>query len=484
MNRFVKDNRGQITVFLCLLVGVLLGLILFSIRVANLKIAESQFAMCTKSTVSGALSRYNQYLFEQYHILAFDRMAHGEGEGAMEEEMLADLEENLSNSVFDPVDVKEVAVTNYKSLTEQDCTYFKEQIQEYLLYAAVDYGLESLLGKTDGQNGEISEDIWNDMDQAAGDPSQNSIAFDVEFTDETSEQADPREFTKKLTQDGIMSLVVPKSIEYSEKLLATDNLPSKTAGIHSEDTDVDKKFDNMLELKSNLAREAGWKEALLSAGAGPIYARLCFNCATNYTKNSETVLHFEEEYLIAGKTNDRKNLQSVVLRISLLRFPVNFVFLLKDAEKVAELTAFSDVLMMTTGIPASILKYLLAGCWSYVESLADVKVLLNGNKIPFTKNAASWWTNLKKPEESLRNLREANGTETDDSTGLCYEDYLMILHAVEQKKIYYRMLDLMQENARLEDQTFWMQNAACGLGVDFSGSLNGKEINLHQVMQY
>ena len=155
-------------------------------------------------------------------------------------------------------------------------------------------------------------------------------------------------------------------------------------------------------------------------------------------------IEFEREYLIAGKSSDYDNLENVVHRIMAIRFPANFISLLGDSEKMALIDPVAEALFVATGVPASVYKYLIAGCWSYVESVADVRNLLKGKRVPFMKNSDTWITDLSSLETSIYNDTE------DTGEGLSYEDYLMILLAVNSDDMYVRMLDLMQINARQE----------------------------------
>ena len=71
-----------------------------------------------------------------------------------------------------------------------------------------------------------------------------------------------------------------------------------------------------------------------------------------------------------------------------------------------------------------------------------------GEKIPYTKNASNWYTDLR----SLA----GNGTAPDCENGMDYEDYLMILLAKEANKeiVYARMLDVIEKNLQMDMPTF------------------------------
>ena len=58
--------------------------------------------------------------------------------------------------------------------------------------------------------------------------------------------------------------------------------------------------------------------------------------------------------------------------------------------------------------------------------------------------------------------------EEDEGEGLSYEDYLLILLAMNMDSAYPRMLDIIQLNTRQFYPEFKMENAAVGLTVDVS----------------
>ena len=103
-----------------------------------------------------------------------------------------------------------------------------------------------------------------------------------------------------------------------------------------------------------------------------------------------------------------------------------------------------------TGTPAmmQVVKYLLLGCWAYGESLHEIKLILAGEKVPYVKNATNWYTDLK----SLT----AKGTVPTQTTGMDYENFLMILLIKEAGKevTYARMLDVIEKNLQVQMPSF------------------------------
>ena len=136
--------------------------------------------------------------------------------------------------------------------------------------------------------------------------------------------------------------------------------------------------------------------------------------------------------------------------------PVNYAYLLTDEKKKTQALTVAAGICTATGTEAliEIVKYLLLGCWAYGESLCEARELLEGNTIPYVKTSMDWMTDLRNPTVSKK--------EGKSKSGLTYEDMLMLLLAKKKKNsldcCYARMLDLIEQNMRQEDEQFCIKN--------------------------
>jgi hypothetical protein len=153
---------------------------------------------------------------------------------------------------------------------------------------------------------------------------------------------------------------------------------------------------------------------------------------------------------------------------------MDMAYLVTDTGKMATIKTLSvPIAAVTPFITEPVIRYLIAAGWSYVEAMAETRNLLAGNKIDFVKKSDGWITDLKNIGESIE------GSQNSKS-GLDYKDYLMLLMAMEGDSVYYRMLDVMDVNARQENENFRMSNGAIGLEADFSVSYLNQDISVHQ----
>ncbi|MDD6327971.1 MAG: DUF5702 domain-containing protein [Lachnospiraceae bacterium] len=461
------NNRGKITVFLCLMVCAVLLLAMTGLQVITFYGGQAKAAMCLKTATSHIKSNYNRYIFDHYHILLFDKACGGKGEAGIEEILFNNLQENLGTFAS----VQELSVNQYNMLTENDCRALREQIADYIKYAAIEYGTDQILEMTGGEDGALSEDLLT--------PSEEETETTAETGIDCEDVEDPRGLTAYMEGDLLMAAIVPEELKISEYYMQDDEGWSVHQYGHMGDFfQINNRFNSLGVLSNDLVTYGGWSDQLLQAGTEIAYAADVFNCATEQTINDTSVLVCELEYLVSGLPCDAYNLESAIHRILGIRLPVNYAFLMTDPEKKAVVMEVAAPLSALTLVPLPIMKRLIAGCWAYVEAITEVRCLLNGNRMSFTKNSENWITDLHNLGEDMF----CDGSS--DDKGLSYKDYLLILLAIQPDTTVYRMVDIIQLNARQENDNFWMDNAAVGFSVDVKIQYDGREIWLREEAKY
>ena len=453
------NNKGQITIFLSLIMSVLIFLGFFAVKICKYYNARSRAAQVVNSAISDVKSEFNSYIYEHYHILLFDKTDYGKGEAAVEEFLYENIKNNLSD------DQKEifVAITDFDLISDNNYEALKSQINDYSAYAALENSADTILSKTNGKEAALDKNLEANMDADINDTSSdsdNEVKSDNNHLGDDND--DPRDFTKTMGKKGILLFVVPNDMEISNEIIDLSECPTmgriNLAGFYN----MNDKFDSYSRLKSDLKQNTSWNNELINAGCGLAYAREVFNCAVNQNVNEDTVFKFEMEYLICGRASDYMNLKSTVKRIISIRFSIDFAYLLTDTSKMSRVKSIAYSLSFATAIPEPVLKYLIAGCWAYVEAVSDTRELLKGNKVEFKKTGENWKTDIDNLEKSFM----SDSSEQDD--GMIYEDYLLILMAVNMDEVYPRMLDIIQLNTRQFYPSFKISNAAVGLTVDAS----------------
>lgn len=471
-------NEGKVTVFLTLIISALLLIGVTAIKANEIYVAKAKTAMSVRTSMSNVKADYNSYIFEKYHILLFDKNYYGRGEAYLEELVKDSLQENLG----DEYEVDEVVSKNHTLIIDNECEEFKRQINEYFVYAQIENVADIIVDKTSGKDGGFIEDPESLIrksdseteeerpgNQTNGQPGDNSASVKV---------SDPRDIFSNMTDLGLLNLLVPNDLEISSAKIDIGKVPSRQyTGLVADIFEVNNSFTSRRKLSSDLNSHNKWGQAVIDAGASISYANAVFNSAI-LTVNEETVFDFELEYIICGNDSDYLNLKETVNKITAIRMAINYSYLVGDASKMSQVSALSLPISLMTFIPEPFVKYLLAGCWAYAEALLDVRSLLHGKKVAFTKNAMTW-------KSDISNIMECfDETMKDDEKGMDYEDYLMILMAVDINDSYYRMLDVMELNAKQSEPEFEIENASVGFEIDATVTFRGVEFSVSESSKY
>lgn len=480
----MKD-RGYVTIFVTLLISVLLLVVTVVLYVSKQSCAETKASTSLCSANSSELARFNRMIFDRYHILLFDKNHGGQGEGAVEQ----DIEEALEYDLGNDFSIDSVELSGTVGIVDYNCYEFKRQINENFLYDAIDYTVDKIMEKTEECDAPITEDTEQAINSDIAEE-QQEIQEELEAeeendsseTTEALEETDPRETLKTYTDAGLAILLFPADAELSGNAADLTTLPSygNTSSIFRN---VNTSFDNFDQMMLDSTLADGWSTSLVTEAEGIMYASKYFNCLTE-KKYDDTFFNLELEYLIGGDDTDGANFRHVVDRLLLLRFAMNFAYVVTDPDKLLVCEGVAAGLCVLMPMLQPVVKYLIAGCWAYIESIVDVYMLVNGNKVMFFKTDTTWRSSF----ESLADL-ETFAEDSDGEQGLDYKEYLMILLALEGDSIYYRMLDLMQLNVNnpgtdFYDPTFRMENAITAFGVNAEVSYEGTKFSLHEEAGY
>ena len=465
------DDRGYVTVFLTLILSVLLMLVAAVYQLVDLSCARGRSAAALRSAMSGVRADYDRYLFEQYHVLFLNQDQNGEGQGGLEERVQCRLEDNLGEEYV----VRDVILNGVVGVTDDNCAEFRRQVKDASLYLAADKGVDVLKEKVNGKDEVLSKE---DMDQ-----------LNMEKDKKTKKQKgdeDPRKYTKAVDLVGVAYWILPENVSFSDYTIDASTLPSEGKS-GKKALSVNAKFNSMTRLKTEAAQSGGWLESAEEETAGLGYAASCFNCLTDKVQE-DTEMNMELEYLIAGKSTDAENYKSVIDQITAIRTVCNFAYIIRDASKMARLSALAWSVTWYFPPAQPAVKYLLAAAWSYTEAVADAYRLVRGKKVPYMKTADTWLTDL----DGLTHLEDVMGDEEEEdkkgASGLDYEDYLLILLAPRMSTGYYRMLDIMQLNANKkaggEKEYFNLKNAITAFGITTEVEYEGQVIRVREELGY
>lgn len=154
------------------------------------------------------------------------------------------------------------------------------------------------------------------------------------------------------------------------------------------------------------------------------------------------------EYVLYGKGSDMENLKAVAKKLLLIREGVNFACLAADSGKRAQAEALAMAIASGFLIPpaSGAITAALLFCWSFAESILDVRELFAGGKVSLVKTGADWQISL----ENLPNLLDGlDSARKGCSDGMSYEDYLQVfLMAMNRNDKVMRALDMVELSVR------------------------------------
>lgn len=486
------NNSGKITVFLCLIMSSML-LVMLTVNkiIINLSVKEKS-VIAAKDAMSDIKAEYNTYIFEHYHILLFDKTCGGRGEAYLEEK----LNENMAENMGDKADVEQTVISAYELIYEDNCQPFRSQVNDYMKYAVIEYGADKISEQTKGADGTLSETLADDIKEQGdiskqdyvpegeagaykGGTSDDEADEKQDNTQETVIDADdPRDYTVKAARLGIVNIIKPMDMEISGAYINADSCISKKFnGVLFDSYEINAKFDDCDRMLDDMKSHESWSDKLSSSVFELNYAVSVFNCAVDTSVNPESVLKYELEYLACGKKTDAQNIETAVERIVLLRFPINYAYLVTDTAKMGRVKQIATPIALALRIPISVVKTLIAGCWAYVEAMADVRILMQGDKVPFEKTNSTWITDID-------NLGESIYSGSGNENGLSYQHYMMILLSMNMDKTYYRMLDLINVNAKCSDGEFDISNGVTAFTAEFIVSYGDKKYYIKETGGY
>ncbi len=475
-------KKGEITAFLSLVFVLTVSFVLGILEISIIQTSKSMSRLTVDRAVFSIFGEYNPKLFSDYHIFAIEGSY---GTGDFSEDRLTGRMRYYGTAGIE----QEIKGVQY--LTDLNGQAFREQVLQYMEER---YGLSIIRDFTgltsrwedqaiQGEDMEDKEksilDSVNDLMENAqfpeendsGDAGENAVpdSADTEIMlpegqADVEKLAEGGPFTciEKIEKSGILSVVMPEDMELSG------------LGINS-DTQVSSRNLN-----------TGRGTFPVRKGTDGPEERLLFNeyILNNFTsavpegdeieneENTDSMesgsetgrrsLAYEAEYILEGKSSDKENLEAFLMKLFLVRMALNYVYLLGDSEKQAEVSALAAAVTTVLLIPeaAEALKQLVLLAWAAGESIVDIRTLLAGKRAALVKSTDTW----QLPLSSLLTL--GSGTDqsegSDVSGGLAYKDYLrMFLFLENADDVNMRVLDRIEENIKTEYGMGWFRADQC-----------------------
>ena len=178
----------------------------------------------------------------------------------------------------------------------------------------------------------------------------------------------------------------------------------------------------------------------------------------DFSDNADKEFAYELEYIYAGFDTDKANLSATLTDILALRTGLNYTHILSDSEKMEQVSNLALTIAGRAGFPklSVLISFLIISVWSLAESVADIKALLNKEKVAFFKTKEDWRLGLDSLMSSPKSVLDDMDKK---ESGLDYESYIKyLLLMIESNSRDYRMMDMMQNNISGKEADFKMES--------------------------
>lgn len=461
MRLLSSEWKASVSVYCSLTFLVLLSLILLLMEGARKNGQRFAAEYAINVGMDSILAEYHREMYKQYNLLLIDT-AYGTQEPSLQKtasHLRKYVEKNLNGAPLYGLNQVAIVMENPAYLSDEKGKLFERLAIEERKEASGSAAVTDILfeeSRLDRYEEEKKE--WDKEREKAEKEIENASNQEV---------VNPAGGINTARGSGVLFLAVDNTETLSNASLNPEGLCSKRG----------------LQKGYGVRNEKFGKETIFDKQFFLSYLNTYFGAYQS--EKDESVLKYEREYLLCGKSGDLENLEGVASRILAVREAANVEFLMTDSVKKAEIEAMAMSIATAAAMPelTQAIAASITFAWAFAESVVDIRTLFSDGKVPLVKTAASWKTDL------LSALENACTNETNScEEGLKYEEYLTMFLEMEPEEILsMRALDLMEENIRKTQGNENFRLDGCMDSVEISVQIsdgNHEQIYLERVCEY
>lgn len=490
--------EGSISVFLAflfLLLTALTGVLLDSGRYFG---ASGYMSISAHAAGRSVFGEYNQELFREYHLFGYGGYD-GRGEEQWRQEFLKILARNVfsepthtSRGYSGMYGVQRVSaeLDSVTALSEQK--EFLRQAEAWLKTQAVQDVAEQLKIKIYPDKTENRQQILDSLDQTERMEKGEFSGSQEEVEEEKPGLQDraggnPLDFIKEFVKDGFLHMVC------SEEQLSEERIhPAQEddgAAERVTERDAEGLSGYFMRKKSGLTAGGILQKILREGGTGGnmdsvnvstdkgillLYATQCFG---NYVSEREASMRYEWEYIVGGQERDVDNLSCIVDRLLVIRTLMNYSYAHRNTDLLKKSMATAEAIVTVAQMPVlqKAVQEAILLILSLEESCVDIRALLQGRMVPFSKEKTGFKMEYeeiclagrslfqKKAEQYDRETAGVSSSVNRQGKGMKYEQYLLILMAaVPKETVFKRIRNLIQDDLQKRyNGTFELSRCIC-----------------------
>lgn len=454
----MQRMKASMTLYVSLSLLICMSLLFSLVELARVEAMAGGATMSALRAKESAFAQYNRVLWNEYGLLFFD------GGYGTEEFSIGNLEYQLekygmvegNKADMHSLLVSEVSIPWYSLATDNGGRDFLDQACDkiWLVRGASAISAESNnmeKAKTLKENGDKTEDkVSGSFTKLAYGEAKRQKMIDAEKKEAKEEDREPHLKQFQDSQD-------IKDFKKTSKQVKSSKTSGGMTAFVLGDIKVSNKSMNQPEslLKRNLNQGTGTDaETMTSFSTGyknilfSEYLNEYFSCYTAPKENRG--LDYELEYVLSGKNSDSKNLEAAIDKLLLLRQAENLAAIKMNSRIEAEAASFAEAIASAVFMPeiAPAVQIIIEVTWAFVESVMDVRTLLDGGKIALIKSDSEWTSSLM----SLGTLLNSRQKSKESATGIDYQGYLNQLIYLETTKTKtYRAMDAMEATLAVDE---------------------------------
>lgn len=470
-----REKDGYITLYLALTLGVMLSLIFALIEGVRMQTIRMEIEGVMDIGLYSIFGEYNRQLLEQYDLFFIDT-TYGQGDPSVkntEEHLQYFMNQNFEKEAADFLSYRDltdlhcdnVTLEGYQLASDHQGQVLKEQIVEYMksrtgITLAEDVAYHTNLIRASNLDSRSINDEWDkahkEIDRLVEEKNQQIKKENEEGNEATVTIDNPADSVRESRGKGILQVALPagktvSAMEIYPEYYFSHRQPLQGKGQIEEEESLLEQTAGRIFLQEYLFEKCGFYGQALEKGA----------------------LEYQLEYILKRRSRDDENLQEVLKDILHIRQAANTLYLFSSQEKQTQAGLLASALTALLLMPEleEVVKYSLLFAWGYAESVKDLHILLDGNKVPLFKDDASWNTPLLHLANFTSHLDEYHSSEQ----GFSYQNYLEVfLYMESEEKVLEGFMDICEMDIRLTSGNEYFRIDGCVKAVKAKANISSK----------